>query len=417
VEYKKSTSADQIELKDLRVKLRMSEHERGQLAGKQGEVGETKKALQSLELKRREDVRERDRKIVEMEKALAGERKRREGVETRLAEIKGKGDGEVQEVKIRAKELEELAEEARGEVREVNAELAALQAQSSDEREQLVLQLEQSRELLARAAEEYGRLASSSVQLAKHSRAKRDRAVLEIQVLRLERKLANAEGQVVELVSLLRHTKDENAFLRECLRGAEAEVGWCWENLKRDPAETSHTVGLDVAIVEEEIRNAEGRIMEARVLGSEWSCETYRLTSEALLFHYSILDKDLATRETQAVTLSTDLLDAHAARDTAVSELEAIRREHSTAQQRIAEMAVALAESGAQVEMLRGTLDEVEARIREDGVETKAELKRDREIAQKLAATVQKHKVAEDALRAEIDQYVLSRRPSHTWLY
>jgi chromosome segregation ATPase len=384
----------------------MSEHERGQMAGKQGEVGETKKALQALELKRREELRERDKKIVDMEKALAGEKKRREGVEARLAEIKGKGDGEVQEVKMRAKELEELAEEARGEVKEVKAELAALEVESSDERERLVVQLEQNRELLARVAEEYGRLASSSVQLAKHSRVKRDRAALEIQVLRLERKLANAEGQVVELVSLLRHTKEENMFLRECLRAAEEEAEWCWDNLKKDQPETRHTMDLDMASIEEEIRDAASRIKDARAHGSESSCETYRLTSEALLFHYSVLDKEICTRETREGTLSNDLLDAHAARDAAISDLEAIRAEHGTAQQRIAEMAVALAESGAKVELLRGTLDEVEARVREEGSETKAELKREREIAQKLAAKVQQNKVAEDTLRAEIEQYV-----------
>jgi hypothetical protein len=390
----------------------MSEHERGQMAGKQGEVGETKKALQALELKRREELRERDKKIMDMEKALAGEKKRREGVEVRLAEIKGKGDGEVQEVKMRAKELEELAEEARGEVREVKAELAALEVESSDEREGLVAQLEQNRELLARVAEEYGRLASSSVQLAKHSCVKRDRAALEIQVLRLERKLANAEGQVVELVSLLRHTKEENIFLRECLRGAEAEAEWCWDNLKKDQLETRHTMDLDMASIEAEIRDAASRIKDARAYGSESSCETYRLTSEALLFHYSVLDKEICTRETREGTLSNDLLDAHAARDAAISDLEAIRAEHGTAQQRIAEMAVALAESGAKVELLRGTLDEVEARAREEGSEAKVELKREREIAHKLVAKVQQNKVAEDTLRAEIEQYVFLNRCS-----
>jgi len=89
-EIRKSASADQAEVKDLRVKLRMAEHERTQLSSKQGEVGETKKALQAVESKRRDEMRERDRKIAELEKALAGEKKKREGADAKLKEVKAK---------------------------------------------------------------------------------------------------------------------------------------------------------------------------------------------------------------------------------------------------------------------------------------------------------------------------------------
>jgi len=86
-DMKKSMSADQAEIKDLRVKLRMAEHERTQLSSKQGEL-ETKKALQAVESRREGDVRERDRKIAELEKTLAGEKKKREGADARLKEVK-----------------------------------------------------------------------------------------------------------------------------------------------------------------------------------------------------------------------------------------------------------------------------------------------------------------------------------------
>ena len=45
-ELKKLNESSQAEVKELRSKLRVSEHERNQLASKQGDLGETKKALQ-----------------------------------------------------------------------------------------------------------------------------------------------------------------------------------------------------------------------------------------------------------------------------------------------------------------------------------------------------------------------------------
>ena len=64
-ELKKSNESSQAEVKELRSKLRVSEHERNQLASKQGDLGETKKALQALDGKRRDEMRERDRKIAD----------------------------------------------------------------------------------------------------------------------------------------------------------------------------------------------------------------------------------------------------------------------------------------------------------------------------------------------------------------
>ena len=66
---------------------------------KQGEVGEMKKALQAVKSKRRDEIRERDRKIAELENsALTGERKKREAVDERLKEVKAKVDEEARKV-------------------------------------------------------------------------------------------------------------------------------------------------------------------------------------------------------------------------------------------------------------------------------------------------------------------------------
>jgi len=44
-------------------------------------------------------------------------------------------------------------------------------------------------------------------------------------VLRLERKLANSEEQVVELANLIQQTTEPNAFLAQRLRDVEEESG------------------------------------------------------------------------------------------------------------------------------------------------------------------------------------------------
>ena len=52
-DLKKINLSDQSEIKDLRMKLRVSEHERAQLSSKREGTSEMKKALQALETKRR----------------------------------------------------------------------------------------------------------------------------------------------------------------------------------------------------------------------------------------------------------------------------------------------------------------------------------------------------------------------------
>ncbi|KAG6899981.1 hypothetical protein C0993_004749 [Termitomyces sp. T159_Od127] len=87
-DLKKTNATDQTEIRDLRVKLRTSEHEKNQLTTKQGEASEAKKSLQSLELKRREELREKDRRIAELYKSVMvpGENKPRTAL-TRVARV------------------------------------------------------------------------------------------------------------------------------------------------------------------------------------------------------------------------------------------------------------------------------------------------------------------------------------------
>lgn len=87
-ETRRQNLLDQAEIKELRVKLRVSENERGHLASKSEESGDAKKSLVALETKRKEELRERDRRIAELEKSIANEQRRNEVLEGKLSESK-----------------------------------------------------------------------------------------------------------------------------------------------------------------------------------------------------------------------------------------------------------------------------------------------------------------------------------------
>ena len=105
-EMRKINLSDQSEIKDLRAKLRIAEHERSKLSSKQGDAGDVKKALQALDVKRRDELKERDKKIAELEKALATEKRRKDAAEAKLVEIRGGVDAEVRQAQATTKGLD-----------------------------------------------------------------------------------------------------------------------------------------------------------------------------------------------------------------------------------------------------------------------------------------------------------------------
>ncbi|KNZ80489.1 hypothetical protein J132_05609 [Termitomyces sp. J132] len=225
-DLKKTSASDQIEIKDLRVKLRMSENEKTQLTTKQGEANETKKSLQSLETKRREELREKDRQITQLEKALNGEKKRKEAAEAKLQEIGGRADQELQAARLAAQKLEDVVATSHAEAKQAQETLASLRQASSHQEEDLLAQLEHYRNLVGLVAEEYGHLARGTVSLTSYTRLRQENASLVIQVSRLERKLANSVAQVDELAVLIRQINDQKTFLSEQLRQVDQEIAF-----------------------------------------------------------------------------------------------------------------------------------------------------------------------------------------------
>jgi chromosome segregation ATPase len=214
-ELRKITTSDQSELKDLRHKLRVLELEREKALSKQPEINELKKSLATIEAKQKEELKDRDRRIAELDKHLQTEKKKHESFEIRAQDAKRGLVEEAQSNRVAIQQLEALVQEAQEECRVAKDRSHQIEQNACSREEALVERLEQHRTLLSTVAEQYGALASQSVSLATHDRLKQDHVLLQFRQLRLERKLANAEGQVVELAHLIRHLNEKNTYLQQ----------------------------------------------------------------------------------------------------------------------------------------------------------------------------------------------------------
>ena len=140
---------DQAEIKELRAKLRVSENERGHLALKSEESGDTKRSLAVLEAKRKEELRERDRRVAELEKSVADGQGRNEALERKLLESKGRAQQELDEARKTILSLQRKAAVAEEDV-------ASARTGAGQREEELIAQLESARAMVQQVAEEYG---------------------------------------------------------------------------------------------------------------------------------------------------------------------------------------------------------------------------------------------------------------------
>ncbi|KAH8107986.1 hypothetical protein BXZ70DRAFT_27229 [Cristinia sonorae] len=408
-ELKKLHDNGQSELKELRTKLRLSEHERTQLASKQGDVGEAKKALQVLESKRRDELRERDRKVADLEKVVTTEKKKRELLEARYSEVKGKVDGETLRAQSRASELERELEEAKSVASRATTSYNALQLRADNTERDLLAQLEQHRQMLSRVAEEYGRLASSSVPKAEHDRVKHELASTHIRSFRLDRKLAVTESQVQDLAQLIRQNREDNHLLLSHLRES-AFTAAVYSSALKDALADRSPPSLDRGLYEDFVtlrhERAEFDMESQRVLAIDSSLwfNLYRHQHDLLLLHSSSLLKDIEERD-QQIQQRSDQVSAIEEQYAALqNSLVPLHSERDSLQSRLAESMANLAEVNGRVEVLKKERQDVEARLKAELITAEQSLAQEKQANQRLASTVQKSRQAEEALQADIDQ-------------
>ncbi|KAL7281761.1 hypothetical protein ACG7TL_005080 [Trametes sanguinea] len=408
-ELKKTTTTEQAELRELRVKLRASEHERTQLAAKQSDAGEARKALQAAEMRRKDELRERDRKIAELEKSLAMERKKRETAEAKWQEVKGKTDDRVQQALTVAQELESQLRESREETQAAQRALEEAEVRADDIEEDLLARLEQHRAMLTRVAEEYGRLASTSIARSAHERMKQEATTWQLRSNRLERKLANSEGQVVELANLIRQVKEENILLTNQLVEAQSEAE-TYRHAVRDMAsffilpDDFHGLLDNLATIAREQLASAGEIHQSIQTDLNLWYTLLCLQKDSLVYHSSTLNKELDIAHAHSEQRAKELAAAEATQAHLSESLQRAQADRAAAQRMLAETTASLAEAKAHEESYQKQMEVVKADMHAEIARIEQSLHREKEAAQRLSSAVHKAKQAEQFLRSEVEQ-------------
>ncbi|KZT22213.1 hypothetical protein NEOLEDRAFT_1244068 [Neolentinus lepideus HHB14362 ss-1] len=405
-EYKKSNVSQQAEIKDLRVKLRATEHERNQLASKQGDASEAQKALNALETRRKDEVRSRDRTIADLEKSLTLEKKKREAAEAKMQEAKSKIDARIDEARSQVSKLQDELKTAKTESQKKDEALG----EAEDEQENLCERLEQTTAMLARVAREYGRLASTTVRLDVHDELKHQHASLQLRSVRLERKLANSEAQVVELANLVRYTKESNSFLSTHIREVEEQAAlysqWLQDTQVGSGAHGDRDSSLEesVASVGSAIKDEQREVDHTITRTEKHFYDLYRQLNQDLLGSLSDAESRLTERCETVQRLKTELSNATDAHERVESELDTLRKEHQTTQKEVARLTTCVEELKASELSAKQELEVKEAQVKAEISKAGQQVVTEKEAAQRLAVALQQAQLAEQALQAEVEQ-------------
>jgi hypothetical protein len=388
------------------------EAERVGFQTKYNEAVRTKQTFDSANAARRDELKERDKRIVELERALGLEKQRRENIESQLrdtasakAEEERKRSGESAKART---QLEQVEIEAA----QVRAERDADRRHSEAQREELVAQLEALRDLLLQAATHYGKLVSETVSKTAHDKLRHEYHSLQFHTFRLERKLANTEAQVAELARLIRQSHDANGLLEDELCAAEEDKNWyksTLEDIRADlrsgRADSIHALLVDtLATAHKEHMLSELKIQQALSSGERRSARFYAgLNGELVISCATMradLDAELLVSQTQAVELQT----AKAIQDAMIADLHATRTTLESTRKQLEETSSSLSTVKSREVALAQEVKEVRSQNKEQTTAHKQALQKEEEAASKLATSLQQSKVAEEELRAEINQ-------------
>jgi len=249
--------------------------------------------------------------------------------------------------------------------------------------------------LLSHAAEQYCQLVATTVPSSTHNELKRLYRSTQLKGWRLERKLANAEDQVQELVNLVRQTNNRNDLLESHLADASHQLA-SYEIMFNEPHPT--VVPEPTQLTEHhDLETAQARLHELLAI-------YYALYSQMLAFACTCVDKDLTRATLLAQQYSQDLASTRASHKATTASLEAVQHECST----ISEELLTLKDSLTTLQCTCTSLENQIASFKDERqqliLDHQTEIKNDRDAVQRLTSTVQKNRMAEDALRAEIDR-------------
>lgn len=363
-----------------------------------------------LESKRKDELRERDRKVAELEKVLTAEKSKRENAEAKLAEMRGNADGEVKEAKEVARERETEIKLVRAQAEQARESLKAACLEAAIKEERLLDRLNVVQSLLSHAAEEYGRLASSTVLKSAHHTLQLDFEAVQLRNIHLESRLANSEEQVLEVASLIRQTKEQNNILLAQLHDAEELVSFyrrSWKDTLSDhqlPQSSDDSIWEDLFTLQRGDQDLTDVTEEVVSATEEGIIDAYRSSTRATLLSLAAAHHEAGMERLRTEQTNTALETMKASYDTALSEGENLRSQHSAVQKQILELRGSLDSLKVQETTLSQQLQTAKSELQAKAVEHDQSLEKEQDVNQRLTQAVRKHTAAEDALRAENEQ-------------
>ena len=398
---------DQAEIKELRAKLRVSENERGHLALRSEESGDMKKSLATLEMKRKEELRERDKRIAELEKSVANEQRRNEVLEGKLIESKGASQQALDEARQTISALQ-------SKVASAEEDVALARTGAGQREEELIVQLESARAMIQQVALEYGKLASSTIPKTSYDVLKQENYGLQLNMNKLQRKFETVDSEANEMEDLLKVSRDHNRALEHIINGA-------WEDLDSQTSAASKgllavddTLHNDCAEIETDLAKIaldestrRNEVTSAHLSSTGLFVQWYKALGRTLLHDYSLACTELsaAAEENKAHQNATTVATVHASALSA--QLEAAKLQTDSVQRQAVELSEKLDTANAREASLKDEMTKREKDVRVEKQAAKERLEREREMVKHLQASAERQRFAEDEMRNEISAYVV----------
>lgn len=360
------------------------------MTAKHGDIADMKKAMQSLELRRKDEMKERDRTIGDLEKSLAAEKKKREMTESQLKDMKTKAESEAGLMKEAVDKWKADSITIRDELQKTKQCLLATQRDAESREKSLSKQLQEHRDMLKAVAEQYSILASSTVPKTAHERLKYENMAVHLSLARASRKLGNTEAQVSELAHLIRHSMEQNQLLQISMKHREEELSsYIDYAVSRPPFPPSYTF-LDetIARLDQDQQEFETEVARATIESLRVESELYRLQYNQVLSAYTEADAEL-----QEATV-------------VVSKLEEVTQQRNISQELLQATTTTAESLKSSLETFKQQVAELESRLSMETYKADEALKKEKDTVHRLATAVQKSRMAENGLRAEIEQCV-----------
>lgn len=404
-ETQKQNLVDQTEIKELRTKLRVSENERGHLALK-SESGDAKKSLAAFEAKRKEELLEREGRIVELEKIVTNEQRRNKVLEDKLLESGGRSQRELDEARKTISNL-------RGKVVSAEGDVASARMGASQREEELIAQLESARAMIQQVAREYGNLASSAVPRASYDILKLENYSLQLNTDRLQRKFAAVDSQAKETAELLGVSRDHNRILEHILKGVWADLdsktsAISGDLLPVDGESPGHYAEIEIQLVSIALDECTRRneVLTTRLSSSELFAHWYQTLGRTLLHDYSLACTELSAAggENQAHQNAITVATTHVS--TLSSQLEAAKLQTDSIQRQAGELSDRLKAANAREASLKEEMAKRDNEVKIEKQAVKERLERERGTVKHLQTSMERQRFAEEEMRNEISTYV-----------